>query len=403
MKLEGLDLARAMQANPKFAEMVMGQVEHNQNMQNASQLSSDYAGIEKFLQNREAARAQAHNQTPVQVPLRRPELPELTPIQQWRNRNDALMASGNPILQKEAINQMASINQESVKGPEYSTGARMALESGYQPGTKGFQDFVERYAFKTQQNYEAELDKPYTTAELKEYVDKDGNDIKPGTTRRQGIALGAKLRGPKIAGGDIGRYAPVKVVAKKLPELKNYLIDPNTGNMKQSIVRQMNALDATSGDTFLSKLSRGVVNLTFADKDAQRAYNIYDQGLKAITRAETGAALQSEEIGHTVSRFFPSSTEDLETQNLKFQAFTYLIENSASLYATGKEIMPEATPKELIDLAAELAISQTILSSNSSSASGDKSKRKPGDTWVEGGYEYKIMEDGRQARKKVGG
>lgn len=92
------------------------------NKVNAQQLSKDYAGVGAFLKKQEAQRQQDFQNTPSDVasPLRAPEREYQAPssLEQWVARNDAMMASGNPRLQEEALSNRKTIQTELIKPPE---------------------------------------------------------------------------------------------------------------------------------------------------------------------------------------------------------------------------------------------------------------------------------------------
>lgn len=401
MNLKGIDLARAMQADPNFAKLVMNNIAQANEMSQASQLAKDYAGVEDFLRRKEEARRADYNNTPFQgqIPLRQPEFQELTPLQQWRNRNSALMASGNPKLQEEAINQFQAINEAGIPdNDKMSASARIALDLGYKPGTKPFKDFVLNHSMKTTQNYENSLDKMIPTSEYDKFQMPDGGNIPNFITYRQAKELGVTSRN-KVGSGKEGSSTMIQTAQMGLPELENILYGKGENKrtfMDPKIVREMNILDMTKGKWYQS------LGDAATSPSAQLAYNMYDIGNKAITRLETGAALASEEIGHTITRFFPGTFESKEAQNRKFLAFKYFINNASKLFDPNNPMNRGLTDKQILDRAAEesLKMGESGQLDNMDSSMPDVSNRKPGDQWTEGGETYRMTEDGRIQRKR---
>lgn len=115
MPIDYRQMVRAADADPRYAEYVKRQFERVQ----GNQLSQDYSGVEQSLMMAEQARRQQFENTPsdVPVPMRPPEYQAPSPLQQWKERNSAMMRSGNPALQKEAIANMQKIQEASISGP----------------------------------------------------------------------------------------------------------------------------------------------------------------------------------------------------------------------------------------------------------------------------------------------
>jgi len=103
---------------------------------------------------------------------------EMTPQERWKNTIDSMIKSGNPVLQQQGIASLDNyFSSASSSGSSYapSTAAKMAREMGLKPGTKSFNDFIERYAFKpgTTINMSDDTVKPGD-----KFVDINGNQIK---------------------------------------------------------------------------------------------------------------------------------------------------------------------------------------------------------------------------------
>lgn len=66
-------------------------------------------------------------------------------IERWKNQVNAMITSGDPVLQKEGLGMLQSYHQQATKAPsdpKRSSAAQMAIELGYKPGTKPYNDFI---------------------------------------------------------------------------------------------------------------------------------------------------------------------------------------------------------------------------------------------------------------------
>lgn len=100
-----------------------------------------------------------------------------TALERWKRQIDAMVTSGNPVLQKHGMDSLRAYNQratapEAVSQAAPSTAAKMAAEMGLRPGTPEWNNFIQSYAFKSNRQY---APKYITPAEAKslEWLDKD--------------------------------------------------------------------------------------------------------------------------------------------------------------------------------------------------------------------------------------
>lgn len=111
----------------------------------------------------------------------RPEYKAPSPIEQWKIRLGAMMESANPVLQEQAMKEMQSQAQEEVKppkDPKRSNSAQIAVDLGYVPGTKAFNDFVKAHAMKAGTSVTiAAGTKPMKREDALSLVDRDGQPV----------------------------------------------------------------------------------------------------------------------------------------------------------------------------------------------------------------------------------
>lgn len=102
---------------------------------------------------------------------------ERSELERWKRQVDAMVNSGNPVLQKEGLSQLASYRQratapEAISQAAPSTAAKMAAEMGLKPGTAEWNNFIQSYAFKSNRQYAPKYVTPAEAKNLR-WEDKD--------------------------------------------------------------------------------------------------------------------------------------------------------------------------------------------------------------------------------------
>lgn len=130
-----------------------------------------------------------------------------------------------------------------------------------------------------------------------------------------------------IPGGPSEELAPEKAsklqmqntAAKQLPLIQSLLFDENgTPNYKNITLSQNVPLLVTD-----------IQGIPHTSGRQMRA--AYEQGIQAITRGETGAAMPQEELQNTMARFFPSPLDDAATVKLKWEMYNDFITGNLKL------------------------------------------------------------------------
>ena len=148
-------MASLMNASPAYAQYMLAKNQPNP----ADALTNAYVEMEQRLAQDEAERQRAHLMTrgDVPIPYRKPEYQAPSPIEQWGQKISAMMGSGNPQLQEEGIRQMQKYQESQIGKPreeKRSNFAQIALDLGYKPGTKQFNDFILSQANKQTKMFE---------------------------------------------------------------------------------------------------------------------------------------------------------------------------------------------------------------------------------------------------------
>lgn len=253
--------------------------------------------------------------------------PELTPNQRWKRQVDALITSGNESLQKKGLSMLSQYQQRATEGskaPTPSNAAKMAGELGLKRGTKPYNDFIKRYAFK--KDFEVSGDKPMSVADLNKVEIPDPNNpgrfIKPpvSTTPNQLREMGGRIR--ETVGADAaGRYAMLDTASKAFNDIEQAIFRSD-GTIDKQLIK----------DSFL--MSKDPTPGKIASKwwtqnpQAAEVAQGFEMGIQAITRLETGAAMPESEIENTRSRFLPGPADSDELVQRKWNAYKYFIQNA---------------------------------------------------------------------------
>lgn len=314
-----------MRKDPRYAAHIQSMLKNQQSMQQGNQLAQAYAGVEQSLMDAEAVRRKEFENTPsdVPIPMRAPEYKAPSPLEQWKERNSAMMASGNPALQKIAMENMAKIQEESL-GKEHtpSTSAKIAMDLGYKPGTKAFNNFVKAHAMKSGTTVNigsGQEGKKLTEAELKEW------GLPPGSAYAHTKTGPKQIKSTLLPGDSVGKLSMLKTAQEHYGDLDKLIKDD--GTVDKDIINVMTAANWTGdfSDAIVGKYDPELLTR------AQGVGKALEYGIQGITRLETGAAMPQEEIDNTRTRFMPKPFDTDETVAKKIKAYKYFIDNAVEL------------------------------------------------------------------------
>lgn len=316
--------------------------------------------------------------------------PQMSPLDRWKNQISQLVRSGDPTLQKYGLELLSDYHKTATNPPKEkatSTAHKMATEMNFKPGTKPYNDFMNRYAFKsaTQINVGG--------------GDKKGSRLSPEEISEWGLDpkltyahtdTGPKvISKPSVAAGTAGILSMLETSKKQFPIIENNLM--KDGLMDSSVVSAMAAISTTGG---LAGPAIGLYDKSIRDR-AEASLTAFETGMQAITRTETGAAMNKEEIGNTKQRFMPKPSDGDAVRIQKLKAYKFFINNAIDLLNPRSKENEDLTPQQIMDNAVYSAMAN---SAGSSIVPGSQPK---GSTWVEDGYEYRITEGGKKQRRKL--
>ena len=345
--LEDFVRARAMRASPQYAARIMkSEAEQAEDaLSNPAVVAKAYSALQQFLQQKALADRASFEQQAIanfrapQSLESMPQYQEPSPLQLWRNRLDAMMQSGNPVLQKQAMGEMQAQAQEEAKpapAPVLSNAAKIAIDLGYKPGTKSFNDFVTAHAMKsgTVVNVGGKPEQPYSISDLQKIMFKDGTPVPPGTLPSQ-VAGQVVLRN-NVSGESSGKLAMLNTAQTEFPLIDELLYTPD-GKINRKLVAEIYALE-----------NLPVAGLVLS-KEAGKLQAAFETGMQAITRTETGAAMAKEEIANVKRRFLPQPWDDEQVQRQKVKAFKFFINNATELLDPLKRENQGLSPAEIMD------------------------------------------------------
>ena len=214
--LEDFMRARAMRASPDYAKYVMQTDAERATAERShpsavaksfsaiQQFMTDKQRVDKAMLNQQYDRSFRAPQSLESFEQGRPQYQPPSPLEQWKLRLSAMMESGNPVLQEQAMKEMKAQAQEEVKPPtaaKMSTSAQIAVDLGYTPGTKAFIDFVRAHAMKAGSSVAIDMgNKFFTREDAQNLLGPDGLPLKSspvGVSYEEGRRRGWKWAGVK--------------------------------------------------------------------------------------------------------------------------------------------------------------------------------------------------------------
>jgi len=314
-------------------------------LSNPAVVAKAYSALQQFLQQKALADRASFEQQAIanfrapQSLESMPKYQEPSPLQLWRNRLDAMMQSGNPVLQKQAITELQAQSQETAKRPARSNAAQVALDAGYIEGTPEYQDFIKKQAMKVG-GTTVNIGKPeeaYSIDDLSKIKKPTGEPFEVGTKPSEAKQQGAVLR-ENVSGDVAGRLAMLNTAQGEFPIIESLLYKPD-GKVNNRLVAEMYALEKAPVTAFILSTPAGKLKAAF------------ETGMQAITRTETGAAMQREEIDNVKERFMPKPWDSEVVQKQKIEAYKFFVNNAIELLDPITRENQGKTPQQIMDRA----------------------------------------------------
>lgn len=387
--LEDFVRARAMRASPQYAARIMkSEAEQAEDaLSHPAVVAKAYSALQQFLQQKALAdkasfeqQAAANFRVPQSLESM-PQYQEPSPLQQWRNRLDAMMQSGNPVLQKQAISELQVQSKETVdkKQPKISSSAQVALDLGYKPGTKAFNDFVRAHAMKSGSSVTIDMgNKLVTREDAQNLIDEDGNRVTSvplGLTYEQAAARRWSFGNPITAeeAKQEGSLAAVEDMLLRLEELTS------SGQADLSSFKGI-IDDYRSGSGILNAASDRLLDVFGEVKKPEdvEAHSLAIALGNQLLQAYRGAAVGPEEkidfILQLPTAGQPKAVFDQNVQLTK--------RNLATIAARKRSMrgVPEPSPATKPQQSAAPTVVRE---------------------WQEGGYQYQELSDGKKRRRKL--
>lgn len=337
---------------------------------------------------------------------------ESKPIQQrMMEMNQRMLASGNPGFAKQwsqnqgnmqnanmtALSQIAK-SKFDLANPGMSANGKKAIDAGFIPGTVPYKNYVNK--LNTMGNYESSQDKPYGPNDISKYMTPDGRSVSYGTPAM--VRSGQLVLRNTMNKGDAGGFSQVEAAVNALPALRaNLFMDD--GSINEEAVGDMWVKNLVSTmPAFVSTAAQPILN-KYMSPAGQQLASSYEQGIQAITRAETGAAMPDTEIGNTRGRFLPEPNEDTAVSAWKYNAYETLLKNAKSymspiLRGRDKSTITEAERIKMVNQAIDRAFADTPRPAGGSTASPPQTLQRNTD----GTFTDPVMEAEFQKQYKGG-
>jgi len=278
--------------------------------------------------------------------------------------NQKMIESGNPILQKQGLENLAKIQAEDIKSQammdreqykidnQRSTAHRMAIEQNLVPGTKEYIDFINKYALK--QNYESSFSKPFTVSEAGNLMYSDGTPVNPGDSYESAMRAGKKvvLRN-NLSGDAAARASYISNADKSFSQVKSLLYGaPDEGGNYTGPINRRVITDAyvTRYDP-----TGGLLSNLITTPEGQKFAQALETVVQNMLRFETGATLGNNEMDNIRLRIQPIPTASDEVINQQMGAIDYFLKNAKAFIDPIKrqkikelKTRGEAVPPELL-------------------------------------------------------
>lgn len=254
---------------------------------------------------------------------------EFTPQQRWMSQVDYMLKSQDPTLQTKGLEMLEKYQENTLGGDNtsgaWSTYGKAAVDAGFIPGTPAYQAYVKRLAERDKGvtvNVGKESE-PISVADLDKLQMPDGSDVPFGTTPSQARHMGVKYR-RVLPADSAGKKAMLDTAVSQIENLDKLIFSPD-GKVNRNVIQDafFISIDPTPGKS----VSKWVLKNPVAAEVAQGL----EYGMQAITRTETGAAMASEEISNTKSRFMPGPTDSDEMVKQKWEAYKYFLKNASEM------------------------------------------------------------------------
>jgi hypothetical protein len=254
-------------------------------------------------------------------------------LTRWKQQIDALIQSGNPVLQREGMGMLNAYQQRVTSSEARSTPSAIqeylfAVQQGY-PHT--FADWKQSLKDATTINMGGDANERIKETDLKNYVFPQGVTAPIGVTYRQAQQMGAKYQ-PSVGADQAGRLAMLNTATAAFPIIDAFVLQDN-GQVNERVLDAAfyYGLDPTPGKLLGS---RGLQMAGYKPQEIEQGKSVaqaFELGFQGITRTETGAAMPQEEIQNTKARFQPLPTDTPPVKRQRYLAYKYFIENATNL------------------------------------------------------------------------
>lgn len=330
-----------------------------------SAVAASSKSIEAFLKNKEGLRrkeydAQAAMPTDVPIPMAPPEMPpykELTPMEKWKQRNMAMLQSGNPVLQEQALKEQgtyATKMAESTFSDKRPNSFREFLQAAEDPE---YLAFLQSMKAAGATNIKMGEEKFLTSAEADkmEMLGDDGWGPLPTGLKYADVRDPSKFRyKDNLASDSAGKYAMLDTALDQYEIIENLMFSED-GSVNQDVLKGVTGIDSALAIPGIGKFI-GMAAKKYFNEDSPLVQQSLETGMQAITRTETGAAMAEQEIANVKARFMPTYGDSDTLVNQKLSAYKQFMDTAINLIRTkqGKGKNPdELTKGQILDLVEE--------------------------------------------------
>lgn len=261
---------------------------------------------------------------------------EVSTADRHKAQIDSFIRSSNPILQKKGLEMLTKSYDHSLKGPEKGTAAIQGYDLAKSEGFEG--NFMDYQQAQKPQMFEKST---FSVGDLKNLEMPDPNnpgemiDVPVGTRKEDAAGLGIQYK-RKASTDEAGKSAMLQTAIDEFPIIDKYLIESDGSIDKDMVtagwmISKMPEWGKSLGKAGMKKYAEANgIDPAVIDQASQVAH-AFELGIQGITRTETGAAMGSQEIDNTRTRFQPAPGDSDELILQKYKAYKYFLTSSKDL------------------------------------------------------------------------
>lgn len=282
------------------------------------------------------------------------EAMDVSPVQRWQDQINAMMTSGNPMLQEAALKDMSNAysKQADLAKPDHPNTYKEWLRlPASRRAELSYEDFLNS---KKTKMFESAMDAPvkdYPEWVIKDPVTGEMRTPTPADAKTVGELYALNpIPHSKLNFTDTAKLSGLREGIKAVNDAESIIFNED-GSVNEAILNGVSLLDAAPK----SWRSMGAKAYKYFNTDdtetvdkALDYLNSFDRALSPMLKTETGAAATAEETADMKLRFMPKSGDSKELIRKKMNAYRELA-NSILNYAEQNKFTTLSQANKILD------------------------------------------------------